>query len=260
LSRDAAGTERRYTPIGPHRVHSLHLGAGPPLVLLHGLSGSHRWWRYNVAALARHYRVHIPELVGFGGSPAQGRALGLPELTDVLYGWLRELRIRAPRLIGHSMGGQIAVHLVAERGVALDALVLVNASGIRRRASLDELTRFLAGVLPPRAWGAPLFLPTIAADALRAGPRTLLRAGVTLLADDVRPLLPRIACPTLVVWGRYDPLLPLAFGRLLARGIPGARLAVIDDAGHNPMADQPEAFNRLVLGFLAGGGGGEVPA
>jgi pimeloyl-ACP methyl ester carboxylesterase len=251
LSDDPAGTERRYTPVGPHRVHSVHHGAGPPLVLLHGLSGSHRWWRYNVAAFARHYRVHIPELVGFGGSLAHGRPLGLPELTDVLYGWLRALRIRAPRLIGHSMGGQIALHLVAERGVALDALVLVNASGIRRRASRDELTRFLAGVLPPRAWGAPLFLPTIAADALRAGPRALLRAGVTLLTDDIRPLLPRITCRTLVVAGALDPLVPRETGAEIAAGIAGARFVVLADAAHNVMADQPAAFNRIVLEFLA---------
>jgi pimeloyl-ACP methyl ester carboxylesterase len=247
--------ERRYTAVGPHRIHSVHQGDGPDLVLLHGLSGSHRWWRYNLDHFSAHYRVHVPELVGFGGSRVGALAprLGLPELTEVLAGWLDALELRRPRLIAHSMGGQIALHLAAERAVPLEALVLVNSSGIRWRASLNDLTRFLSGALPPRAWGSPLFLPTIAADAVRAGPRTLLRAGATLLADDVRPLLPRIACRTLIVWGQLDPLLPVAFGRLIARGIPGARLVVLADAGHNPMADRPAEFNRIVLEFLAEG-------
>jgi pimeloyl-ACP methyl ester carboxylesterase len=247
-------TERRYTRVGQHRVHSVHLGTGPDLVLLHGLSGSHRWWRYNLDAFALHYRVHVPERVGFGASRVGALAprLGLPELTEVMAGWLAALEIRSPRLIGHSMGGQIAIHLVAARHVELAALVLVSASGMRFRASVPELTRFLAGALPPRAWGAPLFLPTIAVDALRAGPRTLLRAGVTLLADDVRPLLAEVRCPTLVVWGALDPLLPVRFGRRMAATIPGARLVVLEDAGHNPMADQPARFNRAVLDFLAG--------
>jgi pimeloyl-ACP methyl ester carboxylesterase len=245
-------TERRFTRVGEHRVHSIHVGAGPDVVLLHGLSGSHRWWRYNIDALAARFRVHAPELVGFGGSRVAPLAprLGLPELTDVMAGWLAALGIRRPRLVGHSMGGQIAIHLTTERQVELAALVLVSASGMRLRASVPELTRFLAGALPPRAWGAPDFLPTIAADALRAGPRTLLRAGVTLLTDDVRPLLRRVRCRTLVVWGALDPLLPVRLGRRMAATIPGARLEVIEDAAHNPMADRPAAFNQVVLEFL----------
>jgi pimeloyl-ACP methyl ester carboxylesterase len=243
--------ERRTTFVGPHSVHSLHTGTGPPLVLLHGLSGSHRWWRHNVAAFAGRYRVHVPELVGFGASRARGRRLGIEELTDVMAGWLSALDLSAPRLVGHSMGAQIAIHLVAERGVEAPALVLVASSGVPFVRSLAEIARFVSAALPPRAWGEPTFLPIIGFDALRAGPRTLLRAGFTLLNDDIRPLLKYVRTRTLVIWGALDPLLPVAHGELIAAGIPDARFVVIDDASHNVMADRPAEFNRVVLDFLA---------
>jgi 3-oxoadipate enol-lactonase len=85
---------------------------------------------------------------------------------------------------------------------------------------------------------------------LRAGPFTLVRAGVDLLADDVRPLLHALHLPTLVVWGALDPLLPLEDGQTLAAGIAGARLVVIGDAAHNPMVDRPIEFNRVLLDHL----------
>jgi pimeloyl-ACP methyl ester carboxylesterase len=148
------------------------------------------------------------------------------------------------------MGGQIAIHLIAERDVAVRRLVLVASAGVPFEFTAAELVRFMAAALPPRAWGTPTFLPIIGLDAVRAGPRSLLRAGLTLLADDVTPLLARVTVPTLVVWGRLDPLLPVAHGNAIAAGIPGARLAVVEDAAHNVMADRPAEFNRLVLDFL----------
>jgi pimeloyl-ACP methyl ester carboxylesterase len=244
------GVERRDTRVGPHRIHSVHAGDGAPLVLLHGLSGSHRWWRHNIDVFATRFRVHVPELVGFGASRVRGRRLGIVELRDVVAEWLNALAIRRPHLIGHSMGAQIAIHLAAETRIAPPRMVLVAAAGIPFEYSVAELGRFVSAALPPRAWGAPTFLPTIGIDALRAGPRSLLRAGLALLSDDVRPLLARVQSATLVVWGRLDPLLPLAHGEIMARGISGARLVVVDRAAHNVMADRPAAFNRIVLDFL----------
>jgi pimeloyl-ACP methyl ester carboxylesterase len=131
-----------------------------------------------------------------------------------------------------------------------ERLVLVNTSGIPHEWSLRDAGRFVARALPPRSWGAPTFVPTIAADALRAGPRALLLAARHLLSDDVTPLLPLVTCPTLLIWGELDPVLPLAHGRALFERIRGARLVVLSDAAHNPMADRPEEFNRVLLEFL----------
>lgn len=245
--------ERRYTSVGDFRFHSVHAGAGAPVVLLHGLSGSHRWWRYTLPALSREYRVHVPELIGFGGSRPAVVQPEIRRMAELLVAWLDALAVERAHLIGHSMGGQISIHVAARWPDRVERLVLVSAAGIPRKRSLPELARFLAEVVPPRAWGRPSFLPTIAQDALRAGPFVLLQAARYVLADDVRSLLPAIASPTLLVWGRLDPLTPLQHAWILADQIPNARLFVIPDAAHNPMADRPATFNEVVLSFLSEG-------
>lgn len=242
-------TELRQTRVGSYTIHSEHSGTGPPVVLLHGLSGSRRWWRFTTPALAARYRVHVPELIGFGGSRGARRLPDIAGMAAVLAEWLAAHELERVRLVGHSMGGQIAVHVAASR-VMPDRLVLVNPSGLPRVWSLREAARWVAGALPPRTWGAPTFVPTIAADALRTGPRRLLRATRHLLTDDVTDLLPRITCPTLVVWGELDPVLPREHSRMLAERIPHARLVMVAGAAHNPMADRPAEFNRVLLDFL----------
>jgi len=243
--------ERRYTRVGDYRIHSVHAGEGDPVVLVHGLSGSHRWWRFTLPELARRHRVHVPELVGFGDSrrPA-GRQPTILEMAGVVRQWLDALRLDRVDLVGHSMGGQILVHVAAATPGRVRRLVLADAAGVPRMLTVAELARLASELIPPRAWGRLTFLPTIALDAVRAGPLVLHDALRHVLADDIRPLLPQIRSPTLVVWGELDPLTPLEHGRLIAEAIPDARLLVLPGAAHNAMADRPEDFNRAVLAFL----------
>lgn len=237
------------TRIGEFRIQSEHMGSGAPVVLLHGLSGSCRWWRFTTPVLARHYSVHMPELVGFGGSRSAGRQPDVPELAGVMAEWLNVMGLTDIALVGHSMGGQIALHIAAEH-LMPERLVLVNTSGMPREWSLRDAGRFVARALPLRNWGAPTFVPTIAVDALRAGPRALLLAARHLLSDDVTPLLPLVTCRTLLIWGELDPIVPLEHGRAMFERIRNARLVVLSDAAHNPMADRPAEFNRVLLEFL----------
>lgn len=244
---------QQYTEVAGYRFHSVHAGTGPPVLLLHGLAGSHRWWRFTVPALMSDFRLHVPELVGFGesrGSPVPPGGIG--DMMELLVEWLDALEIERPHVVGHSMGGQISIHLAAKRPERVSRLVLASAAGIPRKRSVGELLRFLLEATPPRSWGRPDFLPTLVRDALRAGPRTILRTLAHILADDVRPYLSRIRSPTLLVWGRLDPLTPLSHAWIMADAIPGAILRVIPDAAHNPMIDQPRVFNLLVHSFLKG--------
>lgn len=247
----AAAPERSLHRIGRYRIHALHTGSGRALVLLHGLSGSARWWRHNVPALAEYFRTHTPDLVGFGQSRSWAAQPSIPEMADLLTQWLELNGIERTHLIGHSMGGQIALHIASQWPQRIDRLVLVSSAGIPRQLSLTAATRFLAEIVPPRRWGRPTFLPTVAADALRAGPRSLLSSASLLLRDDVRPILPRISAPTLLVWGRLDPLTPLAHGEYLHTHIEGSQLLVFDHAAHMPMVDEPERFNQEVVRFLS---------
>src|SRR5690606_793883 len=119
---------------GEYAVHWLEAGAGdaPVLVLLHGLSGSGRWWARNVPGLAEHHRVMIPDLVGYGRTPLVGRVPPLARMADLLAGWLDALGLERVDVAGHSMGGQVAIHFAARHTTRLRRLVLVDAAGVPR--------------------------------------------------------------------------------------------------------------------------------
>lgn len=244
--------------MGEYRIHTVEYGGtGAPLVLLHGLSGSARWWNRNIPALAAEFRVVVPDLVGFGRTPVAGRLPPFPRLSEVLSGWLERLGIERTHLVGHSMGGQVAAHLAARFPERVERLVLVDSAGIPRPLTPRAVMRFARETAPPSRWGDPRFVPVILHDALTAGPRTILQALVHVLRDDVRPLLPQITAPTLLVWGERDSLVPRAHAREFRERITGARLAVLPGAAHNPMVDRAEEFNRVVLSFLHGEDDGE---
>ena len=246
----AAKLERSVHRIGRYRIHAMHTGSGDPLVMLHGLSGSSRWWRYNVPHFAQHFRTHTPDLVGFGRSHAWAAQPSIAEMAMILSEWLDANGIEKLHLIGHSMGGQIAIHLAATQPERVQRLVLVSSAGIPRELSLTSIARLIAEIIPPRAWGSPSFLPTLATDALRMGPRVFVSATNKLLRDDVRPLLTEIKSPTLLIWGKLDPLTPVRHGETMAAMIPHSRLVIFDDAAHMPMVDRPERFNDEVMQFL----------
>lgn len=231
-----------------HRIHSIRAGTGPDVVLLHGLAGSSTWWRYNIPALGEHFTLHAPDLVGFGRS--RGTPLVMRDMAALVAEWMRMSGLSCAHVIGHSMGGQVAIHMAARHGEQIDRLVLVSAAGVPRAVSLVQAAHFFAEIVPPRAWGTKRFLPRIAIDALRAGPLAVAHATALILRDDVRPLLPLIQTPTLLIWGSLDPLTPLRDGRQIAAQMPNARLVVFDGAAHIPMVDQPARFNAEVRAFL----------
>jgi pimeloyl-ACP methyl ester carboxylesterase len=147
------------------------------------------------------------------------------------------------------MGGLIAAQIAARQTTLVDRLVLVNAAAVPLgRTMLGSAIR-----LPVAArYMGFSFLPVLFTDALRAGARTLLRAALDIHHADITAELSRIASRTLILWGEYDPLLPLDRGYRLQAALPEAQFAVIRGAGHNPMWDRPREFNRLVLDFLRG--------
>lgn len=251
---DAPTPLRYLTRVREYDIHAVEFGTGdPPLLLVHGLSGSSRWWSRNVPGLAVQHRVIIPDLIGFGRT--RRPRMRLPPLdvaATVLVEWMTARGIERASFVGHSMGGQMSIHLATRFPERVDRLVLVDAAGIPRPLSIGNLLRFAAEVAPLWRWGDPRFLPVIARDALSAGPLTIAQAIAHILRDDVRLLLPKIQAPTLIVWGELDSLVPLSNSWEMRRLIPNARLAVLRGASHNPMVDRPADFNRLVLRFLDG--------
>lgn len=221
-------------------------GEGPALVLVHGLSGSSRWWRRNMRALGQQFRVHVIDLVSFGQSRAPERFV-LRRAAASLLGWMDTVAIDRCHLIGHSMGGFIAADLAAAHPERVDRLVLVDAAALPFGRNYFGHAYGLARAVRR----LPLnFYPTLITDAYRAGPITIAKAAWELLGTDISDRLNAIENPVLVVWGEHDTAVPLDIGRKLAERLTHAQLTIIRGAGHNPMWDRPEAFNRAVLAFL----------
>ena len=218
------------------------------VVLLHGLAGSSRWWSGNIAALAQGHDVHVLDLPGFGAQRRQRSPLA--DAPAYVCAWLRERGLGGVHLVGHSLGGAVAARVAARHPDLVERLVLVAPAGTLAHRPLHRhaLELALAAVSP-----GPRFLPRLGADALRAGPGTILRASRELLGDDsLRAELRAIGAPTLLVWGDRDPLVPRSVADVFLNGIRDASLVVIQGAGHVPMVERPKEFNRVLREFLEG--------
>jgi pimeloyl-ACP methyl ester carboxylesterase len=247
--RGVTGASWREVTVSGHPVRYEVAGEGDPVVLVHGLSGSTRWWARNVPDLAKHHRVYLVNLPGFGVLHRSGPRFVLAEATSWLLAWMEAVGLRSAHLVGHSMGGYLSLRLAARRPEAVDKLVLVDPAGM---PSGRTMLGHLGPLLLSARYARPTFLPVLVRDALYAGPLTLLRTTRDLLAEDVRGDLRRVEAPTLLVWGGRDPLIPPSIGDVMRAEIPNSRLLVIERAGHNPMFDRPEDFNGALLAFLAG--------
>lgn len=237
----------------PAEIHFQVSGAGAPVVLVHGLSGSARWWARNAQALSRRFRVYTINLIGFGGNRAD-RPFILSEAAQHLVAWMDRLGLERASFVGHSMGGYVTAALAADFPQRVERLVLVAA------AALPPKYGYLggaAGLLREVPQLPPSFLPVLVADAWQAGPLTLLNAARDLTTDDLTPRLWRVRAPTLLVWGERDRLVPPVLGQQIARLLSGTRACLVTlPAGHLPMWEQPHQFNQLVSEFLAGQGSG----
>jgi pimeloyl-ACP methyl ester carboxylesterase len=221
-------------------------GSGPPLILLHGLSGSGRWWGRNVPAFADSFRTYSVDLPGFGESRGV-RWSRLDDIADRLADWLVAEDLSHAHFAGHSLGGAVAARLTALHPDRIDRLVLIDAAIRPRRMRTSARP---ADVVRTICHGSPGFAPLLVRDVLRCRPGSIIAATVDALQTDWEPRLRRIDAPTLVVWGERDAITPLTLGHEIAAVVPGARLITLAEAGHNPMWERAEAFNAEVLRFL----------
>ena len=251
--RSAYQPRRTTVQVPPYEIHALDAGEGlPAVVFLHGLSGSSRWWYRNVPAFAESRRVLVPDVIGFGRTVCPGPLPSMRGLARILADWIEEIGCHRVDLVGHSMGGHIAVHLAARFPERVRRLVLVDSAGLVSPLTARAVARFASETLPPSRWGDPSFLPTIVRDTLRAGPRSVIGGLSHILRDNVRELLPQITAPTLVLWGEYDSIIPVEHAYEFRLRIARAKLLILPRAAHNPMVDRAADFNDAVLRFLDG--------
>ena len=214
-------------------------GEGEAVVLVHGLSGSWRWWRPVLEPLAEHRRVYLLDL------PRLGRRFPAAELTGWLGRWLDAAALESVDLVGHSLGGLIAAELAAEQPQRAHRLVLVAPAGIPcGNTVLSRGVRLLGTLYDVRGR-----LPTIVGDAVRAGPLSLLRGALFASERDLSVELASVHTRTLLVWGEDDRLVPARIAAEWQRILPGSRLVRLP-CGHVPMWEAPRELASCLLAFL----------
>jgi pimeloyl-ACP methyl ester carboxylesterase len=254
--RPRAGDPDRGRVAGPRAIATRHgpvvshvAGEGPPLVLLHGLAASWAWWRRNIPALSAAFRVTAIDLPGFGGTHRDARFV-LEDVPRQVVDLMADIGIDRAHVVGHSMGGVVAGGIAAEHPERVDKLVLVDAGFIALEPSWRHRITGAVATLP---WSSASMAPVLVRDLWRSGLVRMAGATVEVLGNDWQGKLPSVQAPTLVVWGEHDGICAPTIGRQVAAMIPGATLTVIAGAGHNPMWERAEAFDREVLAFLGSG-------
>lgn len=250
------------------RINVLTAGAGEPLLYLHG-AGDLGKWQPAHTALAERYTVIRPDHPGFNGSDDLPDIDSAHDLAFFYLDLLDALGLERAVVMGTSLGGWVAAELTTIEPGRVDRLVLVDAAGVR--AEVDAPDMFTRGPveLAELTWATEGARADAVADAhalesdaalferfLRNRMATAHLGWNPYLHDPkLLTRLHRVRCPTLIVWGAEDRLLPLAYAHRWCELLPHARLAVIEDAGHLPLVEQPKAFLEAVRDFLTGEGG-----
>jgi pimeloyl-ACP methyl ester carboxylesterase len=255
-------------------IRTFEGGEGPPLLLVHGYGGA-AWNFSELAPLLTGRRLIIPDLPGHGGSTPLP-APTLSGFADVLAQILYAQTLEGPLdVLGHSLGGVVALRLAERHPALVRRLVLAAPAGISSSTRLAEITITLVGIVKPgRIAGrrvslvarSPRLRKVVFGGFEVANPDSLteravhgflrgptmhtdtLGAGRALVADDPRADLDRVRCPVLILWGARDKQVPLEDGFEYARRL-GAPLRVIADCGHLLIGERPDVCARAVLDF-----------
>lgn len=255
--------ELQFIDVGGIKTQIRRGGKGEPLIYLHSGGGETFWMPFH-EALASRFEVIAPAHPGFDQSQGLDR---IEDIEDVAFHYLDlldALGIEKAKIVGLSLGGWIAAELAVRWPQRLEKLVLVDSAGIW----LPEHPIAELFGLEPAEWRELVFYdpkselaealimdnpPDELFELILKGMEVLARLGWNpyLHNPKLHARLKRIKCPTLVVWGKHDKLIPLAYGEAFRDAIPEAKLCVIEECGHLPIFEKTEVFVEQVANFLS---------
>jgi pimeloyl-ACP methyl ester carboxylesterase len=258
--------------LNPYTLHYHVQGTGPDVLLIHGWASSLRMWERTTSRLASEgFRAWAIDMPGHGASAPLASLNGgysIPNLADAMEAFTKRMNIHQVALVGHSMGGAIALdmshrHPDATRALALVAPAVSGRLGLAPHRLFDfEIGRWLlefaqrhnvlARLGKLSMLGAPWLSRALRRDIedlARTAPQAALGGLQAVIDFDFSKRLPEIHTPTLVIVGARDMTVPPSEGELAANKIPGARLVKLRGVGHQPVDECPEEFDRLLLDF-----------
>ena len=248
----------RWHCLDGRRVRVLEAGSGAPLVVVHGLGLSASFWAPHFPALtAAGQRVIAPDLPGFGRSEGIGRGMSVPETSAWLLALADEIGLDRATWLGHSLAAQAVLDVVVRAPARSTALVLVTPTGAPGRL---RLLRQCYGFVRDIGREPLALIPVVAREWARGSLRASVETWVKAARDDPLDKAAGVRCPTLLVVGRRDPVVPRRYVEGLCRRIEGARGVEVPGAGHGVVFDRRDAFDRIVARFVRGCGEGGAAA
>jgi pimeloyl-ACP methyl ester carboxylesterase len=265
----------------PGQLHFVTFGDGRPIIALHGFGATSYSWRHLVPAMAGRGKLFLFDLKGHGASPCPpDRKYSLRDHVDLILAFIRKNDMRDLALIGHSLGGGVAllvaIELVKKGEGRLSSLVLVDSLVfperlplfVRIAMRLRLLGYAVHWVLPAKlivrivlslVCAHPERIPEDAVNAYAVNVertdhvRALIETAGHLVKHDfawVESKYQLVDVPTLIVWGRRDSLVPLAIGSRLHAGLRQSQLVTVEDCGHIPHEERPEAIVGTIAAFV----------
>lgn len=260
-------------------LHYVEAGKGPSLLFLHGLGGTWKDWAENLPAFAATYQVIAIDFPGFGDSDKPEVKYSIDWLTDIVESFIREKKLEGVNIIGHSMGGLVALDLAARPNSPVKKLVVTDAVGIGDKSEFisyamtkkvmgpetrwESFEKFLQGefrgmvdsfIKDQKPKTARDFFESVPKNPLTGNPLLPMTPHVQMTASiidfDIRPKLASIRQPTLILWGAKDPVAPPQDASFLKKEISQSRLVLFPDSGHSPMIEHPSLFNQELGKFL----------
>ncbi|MCB0208896.1 MAG: alpha/beta hydrolase [Anaerolineae bacterium] len=259
--------------VNGHTVHYYQHGQGQEnVVLIHGWLNYNGLWHQTMEELSSVGRCYALDLPGFGdsGEPQAAEDYSMPGYARLVEAFCRQLELQPVTLIGHSMGGMISLLVALKAPDLVKRLILADAVVTGHLGPPLNLLDMFGKTL--YSWGfgmtkqvAPIFKAsvgvfyysdhnyeweTVRHKALQHATTYQVGSLAAITQLDLTPQLEQIEIPTLVISGEHDRTVPVEQAELLSRQLPQAQLALIPEAAHVPMEEQPELFNRLVLSFI----------
>lgn len=277
----ALSAEVRHHDAAGATTRCIEAGSGPPVILLHGLSGHAETWIRNVGVLAERFHVYAIDMLGHGFTAKPPIDYSVGVLAEHVLDFMDAVGLARASMVGQSLGGWVAGWLAVHHPERVTSLVSATGAGLQITDDGEQLTKDV-GAKVATATTKALDAPTrdkvrarlewlmhdpstvtdelvetryriySAPDFVQAAPRLVsgltgpLPAGDMLTADS----LAKITCPTLVLWTRHNPTMPWEVGEAASKIIPGARFYLMEDAGHWPQFERPGEFHDVVVPFL----------
>jgi pimeloyl-ACP methyl ester carboxylesterase len=278
-----AVTDHHEIELHGHPVTYMCAGEGPAVILIHGITSSSHTWRAVFPGLAEHYTVIAPDLLGHGRSAKPRGDYSLSAYASGVRDLMLALGHPTATVVGHSLGGGIAMQLAYQFPERVERLALVSSGGLGRevnlllraatlpgaeyvlpllcRVGVHDAASKVAGALGRVGWQPSADVQGMAEGFSSLGEYGARRAFLHTARSIIEPSGQRVSAidrlylaehmPTLILWGQRDPMIPVAHARAAHEAMPHSRVEIFEKAGHFPFNDEPARFVAVLRDFMA---------